>query len=132
MSLVRAAVLDAGFDVGAEPAIVPVRPVSSAERIEIAGELLSALDEATGPGQAHLMRRILGIVRQELLWTGPRPTGGRHAMVVATLGDLDREVVRRAPDLTEFRRQASGLLELLLSSTQSTLVNGRKPDRARS
>ena len=135
MSVAQVAAHDAGFDVGSEPAVAPVRPISSAERLEIAGELLSALDEATGPGQAHLMRRILGIVRQEVLWTGLRLTGWRHAMVLATLGGLDREVVRRAPDLAEFRRRASDLLDLLSTRapsqrsdrvTPATPANGRE------
>jgi len=119
MSLAPATVLDGGFDAGLETAIAPERPVSSAERLEIASELLAALDEATGPGQAHLMRRILGIVRQEALWTRLRVTGRRHAIVVATLGDLDREVERRAPDLAKFRRRASGLLDLMSSRASS-------------
>jgi hypothetical protein len=125
MSVAQAAAHDAGFDLGPEPAIAPARPVSSAERLEIVGELLLALDQATGPAQAHLMRRTLGIVRQEVLWTGLRLTGWRHAMAVATMGDLDREVVRLAPDLEEFRRRTSGLIDLL-SAAPKTAENGRE------
>ena len=127
MSLGQAAARDEGFDSRLETAITPERPVSSAERLEIAGELLTALDEATGPGQAHLMRRILGIVRQEVMWTGLRLTGRRQAVVVASLGNLDREVVRRAPDLGEFRRGASGLINLLSSSARAGGAHGVTP-----
>jgi hypothetical protein len=130
MSLTQTAVHNEGFEAGPEAAIAPERQVSSAERLQIAGELLAALDEATGPGRAHLMRRILGIVREEVLWPGLWLTGRRRAMVVATMDDLDREVMRRAPDLAEFRHRASGLLDLLSSGDLSRRSDRRTSEAA--
>jgi hypothetical protein len=124
MSTVRAAVRDGGFDVGSKTAAAPDRQVSSAERLEIAGELLEALDEATGAGQAHLMRRILGIIREEILWPALWLSGPWLATVMATVGDLEHEVSRLAPDPAEFRRRASGVLELLSSRDLSSRPDG--------
>jgi hypothetical protein len=114
-------------DGGSKSVAAPDRQVSSAERLEIAGEVLASLDEATGAGQAHLMRRILGIIRQEILWPGLWLTGPRLATVMATVGDLDHEVARLAPDPEEFRSRASGVLELLSSRDLSRRLDRSTP-----
>jgi hypothetical protein len=130
-------------DVDVEPATgsASVGQVSSAERLEIAGQLLAALDLATGAGQAHLMRRILDIVREEIRWPTFWLTDGQLATVTATIGDLEHEVARLAPDPKVFRGLAPGLLELLSAgalsrrperSTRRAAVNGSEQGRNRS
>jgi hypothetical protein len=97
--------------------------VSFAERLEIAGELLAALDEATDAGQPYLMRRIVDIIRDEILWPGFR-LGPQLVTVMETVADLDHQVARLAPDPDEFRRQASGVLELLSFVVRSRRLDG--------
>jgi len=109
---------------GAEAAATPDNQVPSAERLVIAGEMLAALGEATGAGQVHLMRRVLDIIREELLWPGLRLTGPGLAAVMAAVADLDHEVARLSPDFEEFRSRASGVIALL-SSTRRAAMNGR-------
>jgi hypothetical protein len=123
MSIWRGAVQSEGFVVGPETAAAPAGRVSSAERLEIVSELLAAIDQATGAGQAHLMRRIVGIIREEILWPGVR-LGPQLAKVMATVADLDHEVARLAPDPEEFCRRASGVLELLLFGLHARQLEG--------
>jgi hypothetical protein len=141
MSLAGNAAARRDVDVEAAPASASVGQVSSAECLEIAGQLLAALDLATGAGQAHLMRRILRIIREEIRWPTFWLTDGPLATVRATTGDLEHEVARRAPDPKVFRGLASGLLELLSASalsrrpersTRGAAVNGSEGGRSRS
>jgi hypothetical protein len=130
----------ADFVVGPDASAAPGGRVSSADRLAIAGELLGALDDATGAGHTYLMRRIVGIIREEILWPG-FPLGPALARVMSTVADLDHQVARLAPDPNEFRRQASGVLELLSfvlrsrrldRSMTSPALSGRERDQRRS
>jgi hypothetical protein len=138
---VMQAVRDEGFHAGPQTSVAPHRQISSVERFEIAAELLEALDEATRAGQGHLMRRILDVIREEILWLGPWLTGPRRAMVTATMTDLDHEVARLLPDPQEFRSRTSDILKLLPSnhlprhlerSTPVPAAGGRELNRPRS
>ena len=130
---------DVGFRDEREAAAALNRQTSYAERLEIAGELLAALDAATGAGQSYLMNRVLGIIREELLWPDLRLTGPQLAKVMATASDLEHEVARLAPNPGEFRSRAYGVLEVLSSSARRTdgsppiaAANGRELGQRRS
>jgi hypothetical protein len=125
MSLDQSAGGDAVFEVGTEATAISDGQVSSAERLVIAGEIIAALGEATSAGQVHLMRRVLDVIREEVLWLGLRLTEPGLTAVMAAVVDLEHEVARLAPNPEEFRSRASGVLALLLS-TRRAAINGRQ------
>ncbi len=76
-------------------------------RLEIARELVGALEQATGAGQPHVMDRVARILRRATLSISPR------AAVTGIADALEREVSRVAPDLEAFRERAARLVDLI-------------------
>ncbi len=82
-------------------------------RLEIARELLRALEQATGAGQAHIMGRVVHILRDAII-AAPAPGSSIQRLAAPSLAEaLKRESCRIAPDLGAFRERARRLIELI-------------------
>jgi hypothetical protein len=88
-------------------------PVALSQRLEITRDLLDALDDATRPGQAHVMRRILNILQSEILRPSLSLSGEQVAAVMAAVTELEHEAGRAAPDAGLFGRGAQIVIDLL-------------------
>lgn len=91
-------------------------PVSFPERLEVIRELMSALDLATRSGQGHVMRKMLGILRAEILGVGLRLTDGQLGVVMNTLTELEHEAGRVAPLPAAFNDNARVVVDVLVRS----------------
>ena len=81
--------------------------------LDVTRELMGALEDATRPGQEHLMRKVLEILRQEVLRPGLRLGEADLAVVTLALAELEHEVARPAPDLAGFNRRAQTVMDAL-------------------
>jgi hypothetical protein len=98
-----------------EEEVTPTRvgPVPSSERLQIARELLAALKDATRPGQAHLMHRVLSILQRELLNPDLPLSSGQAAAVLSAVAELEHEAARTVPDTALFSDRAQSVVDLL-------------------
>jgi hypothetical protein len=87
--------------------------VSFPERLAVIRELLETLEGMTRSGQPHVMRKVLGLLRLEVLRSGLPLTRSERAMVNAAVGNLEREVERIAPAPGVFNGHAHIVVEVL-------------------
>ena len=73
------------------------------------------LVDATRPGQAHLMQRILTILKLELLSPNLRLSDRQVSAVMLAVAELEHEAARTAPDPALFKSRAQALVDLLSS-----------------
>ena len=101
-----------GGDARALPA--PDRALSLAARLSVVNELMRALELVTRAGQQHVMNKILGILRREMLLVAAPVAAAELAPLLQAMAELEHEAGRIAPTAAVFNRQArvvTGLLE---------------------
>jgi hypothetical protein len=101
------------------PAAVRVLP--SAERLGIVTELTVALNLATLSGQAHLMNKVLGILRREMLEVKGPLAGADLACLLNAMSELEHEVGRLSPLPNAFNRHARVVIDALLRASDTSV-----------
>jgi hypothetical protein len=88
--------------------------MSLAARLSVVGELMGALELVTQAGQAHVMKKILGILRREMLLLAAPLAAADLACLLDAMAELEHEAGRLAPTAAAFNRHArvvTGVLE---------------------
>jgi hypothetical protein len=99
------------------PAVVRVLPF--AERLGIVTELTVALNLATRSGQSHLMNKVLGILRREMLEVKGPLAGADLACLLNAMSELEHEVGRISPLPNAFNRHAQVVIDALLRASST-------------
>jgi len=104
----------------AEPVLpAVVRVLSFAERLGIVTELTVALNLATRSGQSHLMSKVLGILRREMLEVKGPLAGADLACLLNAMSELEHEVGRISPLPNAFNRHAQVVIDALLRASST-------------
>jgi hypothetical protein len=88
-------------------------PGRHTRNLEIAGELMRAMDDATRSGQGHLMHRVLEILRSEALSPDLQSALPEREVIMGELAELEHEAARLAPDPASFKRGAQLVMDAL-------------------
>ena len=91
-----------------------VGAMSLAARLGVVDELLRALELVTQAGQEHVMNKILGILRREILRVAAPFAAADLASLLNAMAELEHEAGRIAPTAAAFNRHArvvTGVLE---------------------
>lgn len=91
-----------------------VRVLPVAERLGVVSELTDALNLATRPGQEHLMKKVLAILRREILDLSAPLCGAELTRLLDAMSELEHEAGRIAPLPSDFNRHAQVIIEALL------------------
>ena len=91
-----------------------VRVLPVAERLGVVSELTDALNLATRPGQEHLMKKVLAILRREILDLSAPLCGAELTRLLDAMSELEHEAGRIAPLASDFNRHAQVIIEALL------------------
>jgi hypothetical protein len=84
-----------------------------AERAGLLREMLHALDDATPAGQRYLMTKVLALFRREVAQLGAGLAARQRKVVELTLGSLQMEAARLAPDAAAFEQRGQMLVDVL-------------------
>ncbi len=91
-----------------------VGAMSLTDRLGVVDELLRALELVTQAGQEHVMKKILGILRREILRVAAPFTAADLTSILNAMAELEHEAGRIAPTAAAFDRHArvvTGVLE---------------------
>ncbi len=88
-------------------------PVSFSEVLEITQELLGSLEDATRPGQLHVMHQVLSILKRQMLSPSLRLSEGQVAAVMAAVTELEHETARNSPNTEVFIGRVQVVVDLL-------------------
>jgi len=104
----------------AEPVLpAVVRVLSFADRLGIVTELTVAFNLATRSGQSHLMSKVLGILRREMLEVKGPLAGADLACLLNAMSELEHEVGRISPLPNAFNRHAQVVIDALLRASST-------------
>ena len=88
-------------------------PLRWTDHFNIVGELMGTLDLVTRSGQGHVMRRVLSILRHEIMRPGLPLTDAQLVPVMGALSELEHEAARRAPAPILFSRHTEAVVDVL-------------------
>jgi hypothetical protein len=88
-------------------------------------ELMGTLGLATRAGQEHVMHKMLGLLRTEILRDGLPLTGRQLADVMDALRDLEHEAGRIAPMPAAFNDNARLVVDVLAQAWGDSLAPAR-------
>jgi hypothetical protein len=91
-------------------------PLSFPERVAVIRELMGTFDVVTRSGQDHVMRKVLRILRTEVLSVGLSLTDGQLGVVMSSLNDLEHEAGRVVPRPAAFNDNASVVVDVLVKA----------------
>ena len=94
-----------------------VRVLPLAERMGVVTELTEALNLATRPGQEHLMHKVVGILRGEILEVKAPLGGADLACLLDAMSELEHEAGRISPLPNVFNRQVRVVVDALLRTS---------------
>ncbi len=83
------------------------------ERLNVVGELMGTLELVTRAGQQHVMHKILGILRREMLLVASPFAAADLAALLEAMAELEHEAGRIAPTAAAFNRQARIVTDVL-------------------
>jgi len=94
-----------------------VRVLPLTERLDVVAELTQALDLATQPGQQHLMDKVVGILRGEILEIDVPLGPADLECLLDAMSGLEHEAGRIVPVTNVFNRQAHVVIDALLRTS---------------
>jgi hypothetical protein len=98
-----------------------VRVLPLAERMGVVTELTEALSLATRPGQEHLMNKVVGILRGEILDVKAPVGEADLACLLDAMSELEHEAGRISPLPNAFDRQARVVVDALLRTSDRSI-----------
>ncbi len=102
---------------GAASPVLRVLPF--AERMDVVAELSGALSLATRSGQAHLMSKVLTILRREMRDVTSRLASSDLPLALSAMTQLEQEAGRICPGPNAFNRHARVVVDALVRASDS-------------
>ncbi|MES1205560.1 MAG: hypothetical protein ABUS79_06445 [Pseudomonadota bacterium] len=87
--------------------------VSLVDRLGVVSELANMLLLVTQSGQDHVMRRVLAILRSEIMRAGIPFNEVRHVVLARAWRNLEREADRTSPNIRAFATRARTIVGML-------------------
>jgi hypothetical protein len=87
--------------------------MSLAAHLSVVGDLMRALELVTQAGQRPVMKKILGILRREMLLVAAPFAAADLASLLNAMAELEHEAGRLAPTAAAFNRHARVVTDVL-------------------